>query len=94
MDEILQQYPRPKAGSQSMKQRRSKAPESGLRTGLMKAWAMVQTGAKALKRGAVIGRHKLDCAVAGRKLMGPVPFLALAGVAAAALVVGTVYTPS
>lgn len=94
MDEILQQYPRPKAGSQSMRQRRSKAPESGLRTGLMKAWAMVQTGAKALKRGAVIGRHKLDCAVAGRKLMGPVPFLALAGVAAAALVVGTVYTPS
>ena len=105
MDEILHHYPRPKAGPRTAEKRRGKT--RGLRAKLLKALAAlqpgertlkaaaaVQAGAQTLKRGAVIGGHKLDCAVAGRKLMGPAPFLALAGVVATALVVGTVYTPS
>ena len=120
MDEILHQYPRPKAGPRTAEKRRAKAPARGLRAKILKALtavrpgekarkalsalqpgektlkavAAVQSGAQTVKRGAVIGRFKLDCAVAGRKLMGPAPFLALAGVVAAAMVVGTVYTPS
>ena len=94
MDEILHRYPRLKTGEQIAETQRAEAPASGLRAGITKALAMVQSGARELKRRTVIGRHKLDCAVAGRKLMGPAPFLAAAGVIAAALVVGTVYTPS
>lgn len=93
MDEILRHYPRPRVGSQAEKDRRTQAPVNGLRARVLKAAAAVRTGAQVVKRGAVIGWHKLDDAVAGRKLIGPAPFLALAGVVAAALVVSTVYAP-
>ena len=38
--------------------------------------------------------HRADAAVAGRKAVGPLAFLLIAGVIGVALVVGTVYTPS
>ncbi len=59
-----------------------------------RVWARVQASARTLKRGAVHTWHRADCALAGHKLIAPLPFLAAATVAAVALVTATVYTPS
>ncbi len=93
MDEILR-HPRPQVGTQITQKRRTEEPAQGLRAKARQVWAYLQVGARVLKRGAILSWHKADCALAGRKLMGPMPFLAAATVAAVALVTATVYTPS
>ena len=94
MDEILRHsIPGPAAAPYEEKNAESEQ-KKGFRARALQAAAAVQTGAKALGRGAATGWHKLDSAVAGHKLFSPLPFLALTGLVAAALVVSTVYTPS
>lgn len=93
MDEILR-HPRPEVGSTIAEKIRTEVPADGFRAKARKVLTAVQSGAKALGRGLCVIWHKADSAVAGHKLMSPLPFLALAGVASLALVVGTVYTPS
>ncbi|MGN0968211.1 MAG: G5 domain-containing protein, partial [Oscillospiraceae bacterium] len=93
MDEILQRA-RPEVGTQIAEKLRSEEPAQGLRAKVRRFWAAAQAGARVLKRGAVITWHKADCALAGHKLMAPLPFLAAASVVAVVLVTATVYTPS
>ena len=93
MDEILHRA-RPEVGASVAGKLRTEKRANGLRARACQVWSAVQAGTQALKRNAAIVWHKADCALAGHKLMAPMPFLALAGVAAAALVIGTVYTPS
>ena len=89
MDEILR-HPRPNVGSAITDTLRPEAPANALRKKSRKAFSAVQ----ALGRGFSAVYHKLDNALAGRKFLSPLPFLAIAGVAVAALVVGTIYSPS
>lgn len=93
MDEILH-HSRPEVGTQIAEKLRAEEPARGFRSKARQVWASLQAGARVLKRGAVLSWHKADCALAGRKLMAPMPFLAAATVAAVALVTATVYTPS
>ncbi len=93
MDEILR-HPRPLVPPALPEQARRPLPLQGLGIRSRRFWATVQAGAQVLRHRGVVFFHRADCALAGRKLMAPLPFLALAGVAAAALVVFTVYTPS
>ena len=88
MDEILR-HPRPNVGSAITDTFRPEAPANALRKKSRKAFSAVQ----ALGRGFSAVYHKLDNALAGRKFLSPLPFLAIAGVAVAALVVGTIYSP-
>jgi murein DD-endopeptidase MepM/ murein hydrolase activator NlpD len=101
MDEIIQHYPRAKSGDPTQEaaaQQVGPRAEGGLRDRLrqrfLQAAAAVQSGARALGRVSQRRLHRLDGALAGRKLMGPAPFLALSGVIAGALILGTVYVPS
>ena len=89
MDEILR-HPRPDVGCAITDTLRSEVPAIALRKRSRKAFSAVRT----LGYGISVLYHKLDSALTGRKFLSPLPFLAIAGVAAAALVVGTVYSPS
>lgn len=93
MDEILRQ-PRHEAVGTIKNTARAGSRLESLRAAVLKAAAAVQQGARVLGKGAWTVGHKLDCALAGRKFINPLPFLAVTGVAAVALVVSTVYTPS
>ena len=88
MDEILR-HPRPDVGSAIKDSLHPEVPVA-LRKKSRKAFSAV----RAMGRGMCTLYHKLDNAFAGHKFLSPLPFLALAGVVAAALVVGTVYSPS
>lgn len=94
MDEILRQRAAPRAGRLNETKLPSETAADCLRARVHEMAETVQDGAEALGRGFEKSRHRLDCAVAGRRLFSPLPFLAAACVAAVALVVGTVYTPS
>ena len=87
MDEILH-HPRPEVTSVISDVLHPEVP-TALRKRSRKAFSTV----RAIDYGIRTLYHKLDNAFAGRKMVGPLPFLALAGVVAAALVVGTVYSP-
>ena len=89
MDEILR-HPRPDVGCAITDVLRSEVPATGLRKKSRRAFSAVQ----ALGRGISSLYHKLDNASTGRKFLSPLPFLAIAGVVVAALVVSTVYSPS
>ncbi|MGM9606980.1 MAG: peptidoglycan DD-metalloendopeptidase family protein [Oscillospiraceae bacterium] len=93
MDEILHRT-RPEVGTAIAETLRAEEPAEGLRAKARRVWSAVQAGALVLKRTAVRSWHKADCVLAGHKLMAPLPFLAVATVAAVALVTTTVYTPS
>lgn len=88
MDEILR-HPRPEVGSSITDVLHPEVPDA-LRKKSRKAFSAV----RAIGRGFGTLYHKLDNTFAGRKILSPLPFLAFAGVVAAALVVGTVYSPS
>ena len=89
MDEILRQ-PRQPVGPAITESLLPEAAPNALREKSRKAFSAV----RALGYGLSVIRHKLDSVLAGRKFLSPLPFLALTGVIAAALVVSTVYTPS
>ncbi len=89
MDEILHR-PRTDVGSAITDSLHPEAPADALRKNTRKAFSAVRL----LGRGVSFLYHKLDNAVAGHKFLSPLPFLAFAGVVAAALVVSTVYKPS
>lgn len=93
MDEILRR-PHSEAGSTIAEQLRTELPANPLFAKARRVLAYAVSGAKAFGRGVSHVYHKADSAVAGHKLMSPLPFLAISAVAALALVVGTVYTPS
>lgn len=93
MDEILRPA-RPEAGSTIAKQIRAEQQVQGLRDKFLKAAHRIQTGAIALGGKANTLRHKLDGLMAGRKMANPLPFLALAGIAGAVMIVSTMYIPS
>lgn len=61
---------------------------------LSKAAHAVQAGAIVLGKRIGLLFHKADCAMAGHKVISPLPFLAVAAVAAVAFVVSSVYIPS
>ncbi len=92
MDEILR-HARPEVGTAITERIRTESP-SGFRAKARKVLAVVASGAKAIGRAAYTAHHKADNAFTGRKFMSPLPFLAIAGVISAALVIGTVYTPA
>ena len=94
MDEILRQPVPAETAAPFAGTLRESELNTGFRARFHQAVALAQAGARVLGRGAVAGWHKLDRAVSGRKLFSPLPFLAITGLAAAALVVSTVYTPS
>lgn len=94
MDEILHRSSRPEAGTAIAETLHTHEPAEGLRAKARRVWSAVQAGALVLKRTTVHAWHKADCALAGHKLLAPLPFLAAATVAAVALVTTTVYTPS
>ena len=89
MDEILRR-PRTDVGSTITDALHPEVTADALRKNSRKAFSAV----RALGRGISCLYHKLDNAFLGRKILGPLPFLAIAGVVAAALVVSTVYSPS
>ena len=89
MDEILRR-PRTDVGSAITDSLRSEASDNALRKKSRKAFSAVRL----LGHGIACLYHKLDNAFFGRKILSPLPFLAIAGVVAAALVVSTVYSPS
>ena len=94
MDEILR-HSRPEVGSQiSESIRPDTSSIEGLRAKLQKVFSVIHAGAVIVKKRSQFIWHALDGACAGRKLLSPLPFLAISGVAALALVIGTVYTPS
>ena len=69
--------------------------EEGSGLPLARLRAKLEEGVGALDRRVEPLRRRLDAATAGgRRLIGPLPFLAAAVVIGAAAVVGTVYTPS
>lgn len=88
MDEILR--PRPEVGTVISDKLLPEASTRPLRGKSRKVFSAVG----ALGRGICAVYHKLDNTFAGHKFLSPLPFLAIAGVAAAALVVSTVYSPS
>ena len=94
MDEILRQPLTTETAAPFAEQLRDTELKKGLRAKVLRAAALAQSGAKALGRGAAVCWSRLDGVMAGRKLFSPLPFLAITGLAAAALVVSTVYTPS
>lgn len=89
MDEILRPAYSESAVSQTLSEKKSSLREKAL-----KAVHAVQAGAVAVGGKLNILRHRADNAMAGRKVIGPLPFLAVAAVAAAAFIVSSVYTPS
>ena len=94
MDEILR-HSRAEVGSQiSESIRPDTSSIEGLRAKLQKVFSVIHAGAVIVKKRSQFIWHALDGACAGRKLLSPLPFLAISGIAALALVVGTVYTPS
>lgn len=93
MDEILRQ-PRSEVGSTIAEKIRTEVPAVGFGAKVSKVLAVVASGVKAVGRGTARLWHGLDNALAGHKMMSPLPFLAIAGVASLALIIGTVYTPS
>lgn len=93
MDEILRQA-QPTVGTAIADKIRVEVPTEGFCAKARKVLAAVRSGAIALKRTSCALRHKIDNAATGRKLMGPLPFLALSAVAVSALVLSTIYTPS
>ena len=94
MDEILR-HSRPEVGSQiSESIRPDTSSIEGLRAKLQKVFSVIHAGAVIVKKRSQFIWHALDGALADRKLLSPLPFLAISGVAALALVIGTVYTPS
>lgn len=93
MDEILRQ-PRSEIGSTIAEKFHTESPVAGFGAKARKVLAVVASGAKAVSRGTTRLWHALDNAFAGRKMMSPLPFLAIAGVASLALIISTVYTPS
>ena len=96
MDEILHRPQTRPAAYHTLDDRRQRDAErlARLNAHIQKIAAAVQVGARETRRHAVIGYHKADCLLAGRKHISPLPYLAAAGVIALALVMGTVYTPS
>lgn len=90
MDEILRQ-PRSDVGCALAEQLGSEA--TGFSAKARRALAFAASGAKAVSRASVRLWHAVDSALAGHRLMSPLPFLAIAGVVSAALIVGTLYTP-
>ena len=69
--------------------------EEGSGLPLARLRAKLEEGVGALDRRVEPLRRRLDAATAGgRRLIGPLPFLAAAVVIGAAAVVGTVYSPS
>ena len=94
MDEILR-HSRPEVGSQiSESIRPDTSSIEGLRAKFQKVFSVIHASAVVVKKRSQFIWHALDGACAGRKLLSPLPFLAISGVAALALVIGTVYTPS
>ena len=93
MDEILRQ-PRSVVGSTIAEKVRPETPAVNPDAKARKVLAAVASGFKTVGRGTARLWHKLDNALAGRKMMSPLSFLAIAGVASLALLIGTVYTPS
>ena len=91
MDEILRHA---QPSSAALSNARGNGSADLLRRRLLKAAAAVRTGGRAVASFASLVRYKLDHAMAGRKLINPLPFFAVAGVAALALIVSTVYSPS
>ncbi len=89
MDEILR-HPRPDVGSTITESLRPEVPTKPLRGKSRRVFSAVQ----AMGRGISTIYHKLDNTFAGHKFLSPLPFLAIAGIAAAALVISTVYSPS
>ena len=94
MDEILQQPIRVRPDIQPKQLPRRREWAENFRARVLQAVDTVQVKARAFGQGVSFGFHALDGAMANRRLLGPLPFLAAAGVAAVALVVGTIYTPS
>lgn len=90
MDEILRQ-PRSDVGCALAEQLGSEA--NGFSAKARRALAFAASGAKAVSRASARLWHAVDSALAGHRLMSPLPFLAIAGVVSAALIVGTLYTP-
>ena len=90
MDEILRQ-PRSDVGCALAEQLGSEA--TGFSAKARRALAFAASGAKAVSRASARLWHAVDSALAGHRLMSPLPFLAIAGVVSAALIVGTLYTP-
>ena len=88
MDEILR-YPRSEAGSTIADALHPEVPAIALRKKSRKAFSAV----RAVGRGIRAVYHKLDNSFINYKFLSPLPFLAIAGVVTAALVVSTVYNP-
>ena len=89
MDEILRR-PRTDVGTTITDALHPEVTANALRKNSRKAFSAVRL----LGHGISCLYHKLDHAFSGRKILSPLPFLTIAGVIAAALVVGTVYSPS
>ncbi len=93
MDEILR-HNRPQVGTQISEEIASEQGIDSLRAKARKLFSDLHAGAIAAKKRAQFLWHALDCAIADRKVISPLPFFAISGVAILALLVSTVYTPS
>ncbi len=89
MDEILR-YPRPEVGSTITEALRPEVSANALRKKSRKAFSAV----RAIGRGISALYHALDNTYIYRKVLSPLPFLAIAGVVVASLVISTLYRPS
>lgn len=92
MDEILR--PAYSDAGTVVSERVLSEKRSSLRSKALNALHAVQAGAIVVGGKLNTLRLRLDNAMAGRKLVNPLPFLALAAVAGAAFIVTSVYTPS
>ncbi len=93
MDEILR-HSRSDVGSVITEKIRAESPSEGFFAKARKVLAVVGSSVASFGHRANVIWHKVDHAISGHKFMSPLPFLALAGIASAALIVGTIYTPS
>ncbi len=93
MDEIIR-HARPEVGTAITERIHMDSPASSFGAKARKVLAVVASGINAIGRAAYVAHHKADNTFAGRKFMSPLPFLAIAGVISAALVLGAVYTPA
>ena len=95
MDEIIRQ---PKTRPAAYRILEERAPRFDwnlrLRDRFHRFSALAHAGALEAHRRAVYGYYVADSIVGGRKRISALPYLAAAGVAALALIVSTVYTPS
>ena len=92
MDEILR--PAYSDAGTVVSQQSLAEKRSSLRSKALNVLHAVQAGAIVVGGKLNTLRLRLDNAMAGRKLVNPLPFLALAAVAGAAFIVTSVYTPS